>query len=129
MENNTKKYILYFTLIVVLFLTIVLCQLWSKKKLEMEQKEVAKRFIDMEFSGIVNQYEEIPRGMLLWLDNQFLTFGMSGTPLLQNISLCDSIVKKRGSDQFLLYKKDTNGVIVDKVVVETGYFIRYGHFE
>lgn len=67
--------------------------------------------------------------MLLWLDNQFLTFGMSGTPLLQNISLCDSIVKKRGSDQFLLYKKDTNGVIVDKVVVETGYFIRYGPFE
>lgn len=60
MENNTKKYILYFTLIVVLFLTIVLFQLWSKKKLEMEQKEVAKRFIDMEFSGIVNQYEEIP---------------------------------------------------------------------
>lgn len=125
MKNDVLKKILYFLCFFIILVGILLIGKFYNKKESVEQKNIAEKFINLEFNGVITSYEKIPRGMNLWIDNKYILLGFSGTCLNEKISINDSIVKKKGSDLFFLFKRNSRNQIVDSIVIETGYIEKY----
>lgn len=111
------RYFIIFMLILISGLSI---QYFFEKKELKEQEELFAKFINMEFQGIIYDFERIPRGMKIKVGNNHMVFGMRGVPLNEYISINDSIVKKRGDGNFYLFKRDTNNYIYDSIII-SGY--------
>ena len=76
-----------------------------------------KEFIQIEYSGkiseiqIRNGYRGFPH---VKIDNEWLLFGINESPIISYLQVGDSIVKHKGTDKIIVYRKGPIGTYFAK---------------